>query len=45
MAPKETGSHGTTWAQASRLIAKLCASAEEQALVRQAFGHIAGDKA
>jgi hypothetical protein len=41
MTPKETGSHGTSWMQASRLIAKLGASAEEQALVKQAFGRIA----
>jgi hypothetical protein len=41
MAPKETGSHGTSWTQASRLIAKLGASADEQALVKQSFGRVA----
>jgi tetratricopeptide (TPR) repeat protein len=45
MAPKETGSHGTTWTQASRLIAKLSPSAEEQILVKQAFGRIAEGRA
>jgi tetratricopeptide (TPR) repeat protein len=41
MAPKEMGSHGTNWTQASRLMAKLGATAEEQALIKQAFGRIA----
>jgi tetratricopeptide (TPR) repeat protein len=41
MAPKEMGSHGTSWTQASRLMAKLGATAEEQALIKQAFGRIA----
>jgi tetratricopeptide (TPR) repeat protein len=43
MAPKETGSHDSSWTQASRLLAKLGATAEEQALVRQAFGRVAQD--
>jgi hypothetical protein len=41
MAQKETGSHDTTWKQASRLLAKLGASAEEEALIKQAFGRVA----
>jgi tetratricopeptide (TPR) repeat protein len=41
MAPKETGSHDTTWRQASRLIAKLGASTEEDALIKEAFGRVA----
>ena len=41
MAPKETGSHGTSWRQASRLIAKLGASPEEQALIKRTFGRVA----
>jgi hypothetical protein len=41
ISPKETGSHGTSWTQASRLMAKLNASAEEQALIKQAFGRVA----
>jgi tetratricopeptide (TPR) repeat protein len=41
MSPKETGSHTTSWIQAGRLMAKLGATAEEQALVRQAFGRVA----
>ncbi len=40
-APKEAGSHATTWTQASRLMAKLGATAEEFALVRQVFGKVA----
>ena len=40
MAPKEMGSHGTSWTQASRLMAKRGATAEEQALIKQAFGRI-----
>jgi tetratricopeptide (TPR) repeat protein len=43
MAPKEKGSHGTSWKQASRLIAKLDATPDERALVRQAFGSVAQD--
>jgi tetratricopeptide (TPR) repeat protein len=40
IAPKETGSHDTTWMQASRLMTKLGASAEEQALINAAFGRM-----
>ena len=40
-APKETGSHGTSWTQAKRLLAKLDATAENVALVKQAFGRVA----
>ncbi|HMD61273.1 MAG TPA: toll/interleukin-1 receptor domain-containing protein [Opitutaceae bacterium] len=41
MSPKETGSHGTSWTQARRLMGKLGATAEEQELVRRAFGSVA----
>jgi tetratricopeptide (TPR) repeat protein len=41
ISPKETGSHGTSWIQARRLMAKLGATAEEQELLRQAFGRVA----
>jgi tetratricopeptide (TPR) repeat protein len=40
MAPSETGSHGSTWKQASRLMAKLGTSPEDRALVRKPFSHI-----
>jgi tetratricopeptide (TPR) repeat protein len=41
ISPMETGSHGASWTQASRLMAKLRASAGEQALIKQAFGGVA----
>ena len=41
ISPKETGSHATSWTQANRLMAKLTASAEEQAVIKQAFGQVA----
>ena len=40
MSPTETGSHGSTWKQASRLMAKLGTSPEDRALVRKPFSHI-----
>jgi tetratricopeptide (TPR) repeat protein len=40
IAPKETGSHATSWTQASRLMAKLGATADEQALINRAFQHL-----
>jgi tetratricopeptide (TPR) repeat protein len=44
MCPKETGSHETSWTQASRLLAKLGATAEQRTLIRKAFGHVAQDQ-
>ena len=41
MAPQETGSHATSWAQANRLMARLGATAEEQRLVNEKFGRVA----
>jgi hypothetical protein len=41
ISPEETGSHGSSWMQASRLMAKLGATPEEIALVQQAFGKVA----
>ena len=41
ISPRETGSHGTSWTQARRLMAMLGATAEEQEIVRRAFGHVA----
>jgi tetratricopeptide (TPR) repeat protein len=41
ISPEETGSHGSSWMQASRLMAKLGATPEEIALVQQAFGRVA----
>ena len=40
MARSETGSHQSTWAQASRLMAKLNPGEADRALVRQAFAHL-----
>jgi hypothetical protein len=40
MAPKETGSHESTWKQACRLMAHLNPSAEERAMVRAVFAHL-----
>jgi hypothetical protein len=40
MAPKEIGSHESTWGQARRLMAKLGATNEEQAAVQKAFAHL-----
>jgi hypothetical protein len=40
MASKETGSHGTSWTQASRLMDKLGATADEQALINRVFQHL-----
>jgi hypothetical protein len=40
IAPKETGSHATSWTQASRLMAQLDATADEQALINRAFQHL-----
>jgi hypothetical protein len=41
MSPREMGSHQTSWTQARRLMVKLGATAEEQELVRRAFGSVA----
>jgi tetratricopeptide (TPR) repeat protein len=41
IAPTEKGSHASTWGQARRLLPKLGAGAEQQALVRAAFGRVA----
>jgi tetratricopeptide (TPR) repeat protein len=41
MAPKETGSHDTSWTQANRLLAKLGAVSQEVALIKQTFGRVA----
>jgi hypothetical protein len=40
MARSETGSHQSTWMQASRLMAKLNPSDADRALVRRAFAHL-----
>ncbi|MGA3072846.1 MAG: TRAFs-binding domain-containing protein [Bryobacteraceae bacterium] len=40
MAPKETGSHESTWKQACRLMAYLNPSDEERAMVRAVFTHL-----
>ena len=40
MAPKETGSHESTWTQACRLMAYLNPSDEERAMVRAVFTHL-----
>jgi hypothetical protein len=40
MAPKEIGSHESTWGQARQLMAKLGATNEEQAPVKEAFAHL-----
>jgi tetratricopeptide (TPR) repeat protein len=40
IAPKETGSHATSWTQASRLMAKLGATVDEQALINRVFQHL-----
>jgi tetratricopeptide (TPR) repeat protein len=40
MARSEIGSHKSTWRQACRLLEKLGPSAEERALVRNAFEHL-----
>jgi tetratricopeptide (TPR) repeat protein len=40
MASQETGSHSSTWKQASRLMDKLQPTDAERALVRQAFAHL-----
>ena len=40
LAPKEKGSHETSWKQACRLLQKLQASQDEVALVEAAFGHL-----
>jgi hypothetical protein len=40
MAPKETGSHESTWKQACRLMARLNPSDEERAMVRSVFTHL-----
>jgi tetratricopeptide (TPR) repeat protein len=41
ISPKETGSQASSWTQASRLMAKLGPSAEDRALIKQAFGRVA----
>jgi tetratricopeptide (TPR) repeat protein len=41
ISPRETGSHATSWTQARRLMAKLGPSAEDHALIKQAFGRVA----
>jgi hypothetical protein len=41
IAPAETGSHQTSWIQASRLMPKLGASPQDEAVIRQAFGRVA----
>ncbi len=43
ISPRETASHGTSWTQAIRLMAKLGADADARALIKQAFGRIAQD--
>jgi hypothetical protein len=40
MAPKERGSHNTTWTQACRLMRTLGPTDEDRALVRKAFAHL-----
>jgi hypothetical protein len=41
ISPTETGSHKTSWIQASRLMAKLSTSPQDETVVRQAFGRVA----
>lgn len=41
MAPKEIGSHQSTWRQAARLLAKLDPTSEERTVVERAFKHLA----
>jgi hypothetical protein len=41
ISPTETGSHQTSWIQASRLMAKLGTSPQDEAVIRQVFGHLA----
>jgi hypothetical protein len=40
IAPTETGSHRSTWAQACAGMAKLEPSSDQRALVRAAFAHL-----
>ena len=42
MAPTETGSHGSTWKQAKRLMDKLNPDESERAAVSDAFKHLPG---